>query len=70
MIYGAFVTVKYWCPNLCADSDLEITCTTDKEKLQEVKKIVKDCIKSEGVLGLCASEEIVSIEIKDECEKK
>jgi hypothetical protein len=55
--YGAYITVRYWCPNLFSARDLDDTLTADE--------LVRGLIQDEGVLGMEESHEIVSIEISE-----
>ena len=58
--YGAFVTIKYWCPNLFTEGDPEGVDKTPDE-------LVRWLVKEESVLGLAdTSGEIVSIDIRED----
>jgi hypothetical protein len=53
---GAYVTVRYWCPNLFNEGD--------DEGFDSPEDLVRELIQSEGIIGMADGEEIVSIEIK------
>jgi hypothetical protein len=57
--FGAYVTVRYWCPSLFNEGDDD---AFDGDQIA----LVRDLVESEGVLGLEDSHEIISIEIKEE----
>jgi hypothetical protein len=59
--YGAFVTVKFWCPNLFHDGDPESNGMTPDE-------LVKYLIKEEGIIGLEDRNEITLIDIREQFE--
>lgn len=55
MIFGAYVTVRYWCPNL-------IDTEQDVEPGEDWEEVGSQTIEEEGPLALSHHEEIVSIE--------
>lgn len=52
--YGAFVTVRYWCPDLFSEEDA-VASTPEG--------VVEEILKEEGVLGVSESERTLSVTI-------
>ena len=56
MTRGAFITVRYWCPNLFNDEDLG-------DQWQKPEDLVRYLAEEEGVLGIEESNEVTDIRI-------